>query len=101
MRLEHPLGGLRSSVFAGFVDGDFDAYQQRKWLSNAFNRERLEVKQKLLSLGRELQPFLDGAGVLLACEASIEHPALWNGKRVEAQHLYFVRTGDERKALEH
>jgi len=32
-------------MFPGFTAADFDAYQQKKWKSNAFNRERLEVKQ--------------------------------------------------------
>jgi hypothetical protein len=86
--------------FAGFVDSDFDAYQQRKWSSNLFNRERLEVKQKLLALAPALTSALSAAGVQLSAEASVEHPALWNGKRVESQHVYFVRGGDARRALE-
>ena len=37
--------------FTGLSDGDFEAYAPKKWKSNVFNRERLEVKQKLLALG--------------------------------------------------
>jgi len=88
-------------MFPGFTKGDFDAYEPKKWKSNVFNRERLEVKQKLLSLGRELQGALTGAdGAPLAVDASVEHPALWNHKQVEAQHLFFSRNEDQRKELD-
>jgi transcription antitermination factor NusG len=89
------------STFAGFTNADFDAYVQKKWKSNVFTRERLEVKQKLLQLGRELQPAMLAAdGSPLACEASVEYPTLWNHKQVEAQHLYFSRNEGARKELD-
>jgi transcription antitermination factor NusG len=88
-------------MFPGFTDADFDAYQQKKWKSNVFNRERLEVKQKLTALGRALQGALIGLdGSPLAAEPSVEHPALWNHKQVEAQHLYFFRNEGARKELD-
>jgi transcription antitermination factor NusG len=88
-------------MFAGFTNADFDAYQSKKWKSNVFNRERLEVKQKLVALGRELQGAMVGPdGSPLANEASVEHPALWNHKQVEAQHLYFSRNEGARKELD-
>src|SRR5262249_13089728 len=40
-------------------------------------------------------------GSPLAVEASVEHPALWNHKQVEAQHLYFSRNEGARKELDH
>jgi hypothetical protein len=89
-------------MFPGFTDRDFDAYAPNKWKSNVFNRERLEVKQKLLSLGKELGGALTAAdGSPLFCEASAEHPALWNHKQVEAQHLFFSRNEGARKELDH
>jgi hypothetical protein len=88
-------------MFPGFSDADFEAYAPKKWKSNVFNRERLEVKQKLLALGRELQGLLLGAdGAPLQAEASVEHPALWNHKQVEAQHLFFSRNEGARKELD-
>ena len=88
-------------MFPGFTAADFDAYQAKKWKSNVFNRERLEVKQKLASLGRELQgAMIAPDGSPLAIEASVEHPALWNHKQVEAQHLYFSRNEGARKELD-
>jgi hypothetical protein len=88
-------------MFPGFTAQDFDAYAPKKWKSNVFNRERLEVKQKLLSLGRELGGELVGPdGSPLSCEASVEHPALWNHKQVEAQHLFFSRNEGARKELD-
>jgi hypothetical protein len=89
------------SQFAGLVRADFDAYAPNKWRSNVFNRERLEVKQHLLALGRELQPLAIGAdGAPLAIEASVEHPALWNHKQVDAQHVFFFRNDGARKELD-
>src|SRR5215470_19119347 len=89
-------------MFPGFTERDFDAYAPQKWKSNVFNRERLEVKQKLLLLGKELAGGLTAAdGSPLLCEASVEHPALWNHKQVEAQHLFFSRNEGARKELDH
>jgi hypothetical protein len=88
-------------MFPGFTERDFDAYAPQKWKSNVFNRERLEVKQKLLLLGKELAGALNAAdGSPLLCEASVEHPALWNHKQVEAQHLFFSRNEGARKELD-
>ena len=88
-------------MFPGFALADFEAYASKKWKSNVFNRERLEVKQKLVALGRELQGAMVGPdGSPLANEASVEHPALWNHKQVEAQHLYFSRNEGQRKELD-
>lgn len=88
-------------MFPGFSAADFDAYQPKKWKSNVFNRERLEVKQKLVALGRALEGAMVGPdGGPLAVEPSTEHPALWNHKQVEAQHLYFWRNEGARKELD-
>jgi hypothetical protein len=88
-------------MFPGFTAADFDAYQPKKWKSNVFNRERLDVKQKLVALGRELQgTMLAPDGSPLAVEPSVEHPALWNHKQVEAQHLWFSRNEGARKELD-
>lgn len=88
-------------MFPGLTSADFDAYKPQKWKSNVFNRERLEVKQKLTALGRELAGvMLAPDGSPLAAEPSVEHPALWNHKQVEAQHLYFSRNEGARKELD-
>lgn len=92
---------LKPSMFPGFTDRDFDAYAPNKWKSNVFNRERLEVKQKLVGLGKELTAVLHASdGSPLLCEASVEHPALWNHKQVEAQHVFFSRNEGARKELD-
>jgi hypothetical protein len=88
-------------MFSGFVAKDFDAYASNKWKSNVFNRERLDVKQRVLELGRVLQTAMIGAdGAPLELETSAEHPALWNHKQVEAQHLFFSRNQGSRKELD-
>jgi hypothetical protein len=88
-------------LFQGFTDRDFDAYLDHKWQSNVFNRERLEVKQKLLALGKQLEPRLaTNDGSLLTCEVSAEHPAVWNKGRVPNQHLFFSRSEAARRELD-
>ena len=88
-------------MFTGLTDADFEAYAPKKWKSNVYNRERLEVKQKLLALGRDLSPLLLASdGSPLTLEASVEHPALWNHKQVEAQHIYFSRHEGARKEID-
>ena len=89
------------TAFAGFCDADFDAYLPRKALSHLYNRERLETKQKLLALGTLVGGQMLGSDrAPLACEASVEHPALWNHKRVDAQHLFFSRHAQARQEIE-
>jgi hypothetical protein len=88
-------------MFPGFTDEDFDAYEPAKWKSNVFTRQRQEVKQKLMLLGRDLGGSLRAADASpLACEASVEYPALWNHKQVEAQHLFFSRSAEARKEID-
>src|SRR5205807_2406041 len=69
-------------MFPGFVAADLDCYLPHKWKSNVFNRERMEVKQKLLGLAREVGVALTASdGSPLFIETSVEHPALWNHKQ--------------------
>ncbi|MBI2896090.1 MAG: hypothetical protein HYY06_21210 [Deltaproteobacteria bacterium] len=88
------------SAFTGLLAGDFDAYSAEKWSSNMWNRQRLEVKQRMLALGKELAVDLAGSGLELTLGASDEHPSLWNRKRVDCQWLFLWRNEEERKVLE-
>lgn len=84
-----------------FAESDFDAYQAKKWASNVYNLERLQVKQKLESLGKLLAPKLsDEDSPPLAWEVSIEHPAIWNNRKVTAQQLYFLRSVEAREEIQ-
>ncbi len=87
-------------MFDGFEARDFEAYAPSKWQSNAFNLERMRVKDKLGSLGKQLSPLQPSAdSPPLSCEASVEHPALYNNNTVSEQQLYFTRSEQERKEL--
>jgi hypothetical protein len=86
---------------SGLTGADFDSYEPRKWKSNVYNRERLEVKQKLLALGRTAGDSLLGAdGSPLYIESSVEHPALWNHKQVDIQSVFFSRHAVARKEID-
>ncbi len=89
-------------TFTSFNDSDFDAYLENKWQSNVFNRERLEVKQKLLALGQLLSPHMHTPDLTpLEFEVSAEHPALWNQHRVKNQYLFFYRNAEARREIDH
>lgn len=84
-----------------FSVADFECYEERKWKSNVYNRERLELKQKLLRMVKEIGAHLlspDGNPLLI--EASAEHPALWNHKQVDSQQIYLSRDEAARKDLD-
>ncbi len=84
-----------------FSEHDFDAYAPAKWRSNVWNRDRLEVKQKLGQLARALAPEVTSVdGEPLQLDESSEHPALWNHKQVDAQHVFFARTQAARRELD-
>jgi len=83
-----------------FSEKDFDAYFENKWKSNMFNRERLEVKQKLLSFVPVINEILDSQGISLEHQVTDEHPSLWNKKQVSEQWLFFSRGKEERKNLQ-
>lgn len=92
---------MSSSLGGSLSLADFDCYEPRKWKSNVYNRERLEVKQKLLGLARAIAGSVLGAdGSPLFIEASVEHPALWNHKQVDSQSVYFSRHQTARKELD-
>ncbi|HRI53920.1 MAG TPA: hypothetical protein PLW65_27460 [Pseudomonadota bacterium] len=88
-------------MFPGLTGSDFECYEPRKWKSNVYNRERMEVRQKLLAVARQCSGELCGSdGAPLFIEASVEHPALWNHKQVDTQSVYFSRTEAARKELD-
>ncbi len=88
-------------MFPGLTGSDFECYEPRKWKSNVYNRERMEVRQKLLVLARQTASGLSGSdGAPLFIEASVEHPALWNHKQVDTQSVFFSRNEAARKELD-
>jgi len=89
-----------TTSFTGFLAGDFDAYTPEKWSSNMWNRQRLEVKQRAVVLGKEIAQALENVGAALSLGASDEHPSLWNKKKVDCQWVFLWRNDDERKVLE-
>jgi len=86
-------------VFEGLNSTDFDAFEEKKWSSHAFNRERLEVKLKLTALGKELakeiEPELPGQEMGL----TEERPSIFNQHQVRDLTLYFFRDEQARRAL--
>lgn len=89
-----------TTSFTGFLAADFDAYTAEKWSSNMWNRQRLEVKQRAMVLGKEVAEALGSVGAALSLGASDEHPSLWNKKKVDCQWVFLWRNEEERKVLE-
>lgn len=93
-------GGLcQMAWFEGFSASDFDAFEERKWGSHAFNRERLEVKLKLTALGNELSQRLPDSFLGLEMGLTEERPSIFNQHKVRDLTLFFFRDDKERRAL--
>ncbi len=86
-------------AFEGLISADFDAFEEKKWSSHAFNRERLEIKLKLNPLGKylakELEPKLPGQEMGI----TEERPSIFNQHQVRDLTLYFFRDEQSRRAL--
>lgn len=86
--------------FQGFSASEFDAYAPPRASSNAFNRPRLEAREKAMALGRVMQADALALGLALELRASDEHPSLWNKRSVTAQWVFLWRDAGARRALE-
>ncbi|MEO1334211.1 MAG: hypothetical protein AAFV29_01150 [Myxococcota bacterium] len=94
------LGAIGSGgPFAGFRDEDFDAYQRKKWRSNAFTLARREAKDRILALTRSVEEGLNEELVELEVGASEEAPSVANSRQVKAQWVFFTRNADARLGL--
>src|SRR5688572_25442823 len=95
------LGAIGSGgEFKGFDPADFDAYEKKKWSSNAYTLQRRTAKDKLLALARSLVEELAEDLQSLELGASEEAPSVANGRKVKAQWVFFTRDAAQRKQLE-
>ena len=88
---------MSNATFAGFGPGDFQAYEEHKWASNRFNLERMRAREKLEALATVAATSLGDFG--LERESTHDHPTIFNGKRVDAQWVFFARPQADRKRL--
>lgn len=94
------LGAIGSGgAFGGFEAADFDAFAKKKWASNAYTLERRQAKDRLLALVRAVQTELDEELSKLELGATDEAPSVANGRKVQAQWVFFTRSAPERAAL--
>ena len=94
------LGAIGSGGdFKGFDAADFDAYEKKKWSSNAYTLARRTAKDKLLSLARAVAGELEEDLEFLELGASEEAPSVANNRTVRAQWVFFTRSADQREAL--
>jgi preprotein translocase subunit YajC len=82
-----------------FTLSDFEAFEESKWASHAFNRERLETKLKLTQLGKELGAELNRKLPDLEMCLTEERPSIFNQHRVDNLTLFFLRNEDSRRVL--
>lgn len=90
---------LLISNFEGLTERDFDVYQSKCWSSNLYNLDRMKAKERLKTLAKGLSALL-GQGDTLTLEASSEIPSVWNGRVVQDQWAYVLRSKAERKTLQ-
>lgn len=87
-----------SSRFDGFAPSDFKAFEQKKWSSNLYNLERLQVRERLKSLGRALANTIPSLSTF-AWDVTSHTPNIFNAKKVSEMTLFFSRTEEEKKAI--
>lgn len=85
--------------FEGFAAADFEAYQPKKWSSNAYTLARRKAKDKLLALGHAVSKRIKDQLGGRELHGSDEAPTVANGKKVEAQWAFFMRDGSTRSKL--
>lgn len=85
--------------FEGFAPADFEAYQTKKWSSNAYTLARRQAKDKLLALAHAVSRELKAELGARELHGSDEAPTVANGKKVDAQWAFFVRDGAARHRL--
>ncbi len=88
---------LLLTSFEGLTAEDFDVYRPECWSSNVHNLKRMKAKERVLALTRLAREKL---GLALELEASSEIPSVWNGRQVQDQWAYLLRTPDERRSLQ-
>lgn len=100
MAPSNTLGAIGSGgPFAGFRNADFDAYQRKKWRSNAYTLARREAKDRVLALCRSVADELQEELTDLELGASDEAPSVANGRQVKAQWVFFTRFAEARAGL--
>ena len=86
--------------FEGFLITDFENYSPEKWSSNLHNLGRLQVKEKLAALGKQLIEIVAELNLGLEYETSPERPSIWNNRCVKAQWLFFSRNRTTQRELQ-
>lgn len=90
---------FKFETFPGFAAEDFQAFEERKFRSNRFNLERMKVRAKLDSLGRELAGRFEGKLGGLGFRTTLDHPHIFNRNSVSDMWLYLDREETERNQL--
>lgn len=82
-----------------FEISEFDLFSREKWSDMVYNKDRLRVKQKLITIGKQVITTLGESGAALQMETGSEYPAIWNKRKVDRLELVFIRPVEERKLL--
>jgi hypothetical protein len=79
---------------------DFDLFQETCWSDKVYNIPRMEVKANLVECGKILEEMEEIDSEEFSMETGIEHPALWNNRRVDRLEMFHMRKPAERKLLD-
>jgi len=84
---------------APFVDGDFHVLSPALARDPQYNDRRLELRRKLLALGKVFQERARAAGVTLDVRSSLHQPHAFNHNQVKRMWLYVTRDKQEKGRL--
>jgi hypothetical protein len=82
-----------------FVDGDFHVLSPALARDAQYNDRRLELRRKLLSLGKLFAERAKAAGVELDVRTSLHHPHAFNHNQVKRMWVYACRAKKEKSRL--
>ncbi len=82
--------------FCSFREEDFRLFQGDAPTDRRFNKNRLDLKERLVRFGERLAPRMPAGWTM---ESGTEHPAVWNRQRVDRLELFFMRSEEDRKRL--
>ncbi len=91
--------GFKVEQFDGIQESDFLAFQEHKWSSNRFNLERMKCRARLDALGSEWLEGLGEAAASLVQRTTLDHPHIFNGKKVEFCWTFLDRPTEEKERL--
>lgn len=98
-RPDHDVEPRAAAGLSPFVDGDFHVLSPALARDPQYNDRRLELRRKLLSLGKVVAERAKASGVELDVRTSLHNPHAFNHNQVKRMWVYLCRSKKEKTRL--